>query len=293
MNTDKIRNLLIDAEFQEREVSAVIEKYELIRTQYKEGDYRSVRNSVNEFCQKVVFLICVESGDDLNYQLDVPEFVEQCLNDEIVTSEPESIRHQVPQMMDAVYQIEEDRTKSQSVVDSSVTQADANAGISLSSWILLELLRAYVVHDDAENIKEIAGVMTQISEPVTENPLQSLVVSRYEFDRHSVADLLKDYVHIVDESGDVQPLFKTDELPFKKRLTVMLLARLAMYDLGYIDELGAGSAWLTDYFDGINTNDVESLSFVQRRKHGAHLYIPGYFVSEAVEYVANSENPDE
>jgi hypothetical protein len=125
-----------------------------------------------------------------------------------------------------------------------------------------------------------------------ENPLEELHIDANEFDREALADFLKQYVAIDEDTGEPRFLGEYDDLGGEKQIVTVLLYRKAARDLGHYEEEGLSSRALSEHVSvGKSTvsRHTKELEFVDNDGDRG-----GYFIIEpglhtAIDFVEAEE----
>jgi hypothetical protein len=255
-----------------------------MRARLKEGKYDEAGTHIGNFCENMVNILLDQMGEPIASRPSVGTFVDRCTSGNIGTSEHDSVRLQIPRTLRAAYDIRNNRDSVHVNLKIPVNHADTQAGIAMCSWMLAEILRVYGDGAKTDNMEDIGGLIDEISNPVTDkNPLQQLVSSQADFNREELLEAVGTNIHIVEESGEVQPGEGFSNLKTKEKLIVLMLGQLAAEDLGYIDKVGMSSTWFAGLMD-VSAARIRQLAgdfiFVESGDEG--YYIPQYRLSDAI-----------
>lgn len=288
MTVQQLVEVLSGSGLHHESVEELIEQYEQMESCLERGEYSQVTDHVEAFCQAYVHLLHIESGEPLERDPNVAEFVEKALAKEIGSEASASVQGSIPQMLNAAVETDRAPTGARGL-EESINHSDARVGVGISSWLLVELVRLYTVSDEFEESVELEGLISELSSPPEEEPLADLVRSRYEFDEQRLARELDGVVHIVQEDKQV---VKGSNFPSTKdkEITALLLGQLAAYKQGYYEMLGVDKSWVSDRArSSIVTQNIESLAFVFKDDEEGGYYIPGYRVDEALNKLTAAE----
>lgn len=123
-----------------------------------------------------------------------------------------------------------------------------------------------------------------------EDPLESLLVDKDQINRKRLTNILKDYVGIDRESGDLIRFSDFYDLDTGRRITAILLAQKAAALLGVIDEdeQGLTSEELGNYAEVASAtvrNHANDKKFIQQdRQHGGY-HIPDIAINQALDFL--------
>jgi hypothetical protein len=286
MDDTTIRQWLVEAGLRKSAVDQLLAEYKKAQTRFQEGEYAEVGIHVGRFCEAVIHILRLEIGSELK-QESVRDFTQECLHGDFAADYSDAINQHIPNMLNTAYDIRSNRDAAHLNLETAVNRADARLGIALCSSMLVELIREFVEIDDETNLDEITTVINQLTESVEENPLESLVVSRFDFDRFDVAAILENTVSIVDEDKTVEPDSDFTNLTRKRQVTALGLGRLAAHDLGYFEQVGVNESWYADHVNYDKSRMKQFLKdldfFTKDLTYGGY-HIPGHRVSDAVDY---------
>lgn len=285
MDDETIRELLVEAGLRKKAVDQLLEEYSQMQSRFQQGEYAEIGVNVGRFSEGVVHILRLEIDSELKSET-VREFAQECINGDFAEDYSPAIRQHIPNMLHTAYDIRNNRNSAHMNLETPVNRADARLGITLCSSMLVELIREFATEDEIEDIDTISKAIDQLSSPVEENPLESLVSSRYEFDRARVAETLENIISIVDEEEDVRPGPEFFDLTAKQQVVALALGRLAAHDLDYVDQIGAKRTWYedeSDYNEDIVKNHLENLDFIIGDVTLGGYYIPGYQLENAID----------
>lgn len=292
MNNEAIRELLVNAGLRQKAVEKILEEYGQMQSRFQNGEYAEIGVNVGRFCEGVVHILRLEIGSELKSET-VREFAEECVHSDFAENYSIAISQHIPNMLHTAYDIRSNRDSAHLNLETAVNRADARLGIALCSSILVELIREFVVDDEIDNIDNISKAIDQLSSRIEENPLESLVVSRYDFDRSQVAETLDDVISIVEEEQDVQPGPKFFDLDNKQQVIALALGRLVAYDLEYVEQIGENSSWYEERSnyseDRVKKQLDEQDCIIRDFSLGEH-HIPGYQVINAIEVLTQNDD---
>lgn len=256
MDDTIIKQWLVEAGLREKAVDTLLAEYKKMQTRFHEKEYAEVGVHVGRFAEAVVHILRLEIGSELK-QESVREFTQECIYGDFGDDYADAVSQHIPNMLNTAYDIRSNRDAAHLNLETAVNRSDARLGLALCSSMLVELIRAFVETDDETDIDELTAMINQLSESVEENPLESLVASRFDFNRSDVAAILENTVSIVEEDETVEPDSDFYNLSQRSQVTVLALGRLAAYDLDYINQIGAQVSWFADCLDENNTDAVE------------------------------------
>lgn len=287
MSLEQVRQELLDGGLHEESVNRLLDHYQSMQTRMGESNYDEAGAHLGNVCENIVNIVRYQMGEDVLDHPQVNDFVEDCLNGSIGVGEPDSIRLQIPRVLRAAYDIRNNRDSVHVNLRVPVNHADMQAAFAMCSWMLAEILRVYGDGDHSEDMEEVAELIDEISEPVTDgNPLEALETSAGDFDRQAVRDVLEDTVRIAD--GNVQPGREFSSSSTGEQVVLLLLGRRAATDLGHLERTAAPSSWFGD-FVGVSNSRVRQIAneceFIHDGDDGSGYQIPGYRVQEALAYL--------
>lgn len=285
MSLEKVRRELLDGGLHEESVERMLDHYQSMKTRLSEGEYDEAGTHIGNFCENMVNILRDQMGESIQNRPDLGTFVDQCVSGAIGTSEPNSIRLQIPRTLRAAYDIRNNRDSVHVHLEVPVNHADTQAGIAMCSWMLAEILRVYGASDDTDDMTEVGELIEKISEPITDrNPLESLERTDGDFDRQGVFQAIDGVIQIVED--EVQPGGDFPTLDTENKVVSLMLGRLASADLGYLDELGASSSWFGNHA-GVTSARIRQIAgdtaFIQNDDTIGGYHIPTYRVQEALE----------
>jgi hypothetical protein len=262
MNSQHLAGILSKAGLHHESIQQLVETYDMMESHLERGEYTRATEQVETFCKVYVHVLNIELGEPLERDTDVQEFVTKSRNGEIAGDAPASVREFIPDMLNSAIDTARPRDTGAIGIGESINRSDARVGVSIASWLVVELVRLYIAEDEFEDANEIESLITEVVRPIKERPLNDLVRSRYEFDERLPARELTDIVYLVHENEQVVkgPNFPNDQ---KKKITALLLGRVAAYNLGFSETLGAEGSWINDHIGGVaSTGTFDSLPFV-------------------------------
>jgi hypothetical protein len=291
MRYDHIQKLLTEAGLREKAVKKMLEEHNQMRRRFQKGEYAEVAVNIGRFSEAVVHILQVELGSNMSKS--VRQFAADCLHGELAEHESTAIKQHIPNLLHTAQDIRNERDAVHIDLEREVSHSDARLGIALTSSMLVELIHEYVPDQDEVDLEEVSQVIEEISTPVEENPLETLIASRYEFDRDRLSRHLEGVIAVVEEEEDVKPGPEFADLSSSKPQTVaLLLGRLAAHDLGYLEQVGAKKRWFTDRAtnsENLIENQLDSLHFVEKDLTIGGYYIPGYQAEEAIKILSDNE----
>ena len=227
----------------------------------------------------------IELGQPLERDTDVQEFVTKSRNGEIVGDAPAGVREYIPDMLSAAIDTARPRDTRSMELGESTNRSDARVGVSIASWVVVELVRLYLSEDEFED-DDIESLVTELVTPIEEQPLHELVHSRYEFDEQLLARELNDIVYLVSETEEIAkgPDFPSENQ--EKKIVALLLGRVAAYNLGFSETLGAEKSWIDGRMEGVTSSGaLDRISFVFNDTDEGGYYIPGFRVGDALDFL--------
>lgn len=286
MSLDQIREELLEGGLHEESVDRLLDHYQSMKARMEDGEYDEAGTHLGNFCENMVNILRDQMGEDVLDRPSLGNFVNNSLSGNVGTSEPDSIRLQIPRVLRAAYDIRNNRDSVHVNLRVPVNHADTQAGFAMCSWMLAELLRVYGDGDHSDDMEEVGELIDEISEPVTEgNPLEDLETSGDDFDRQAVTDRLEGTIQIAD--GDVRPGRDFNSLDTDGKIVMLLLGRRAAADLEHLENVGAQASWYSD-FAGVTPARVRQIvgefDFVQNGETDSGYQIPGYRVQEGLAY---------
>lgn len=278
---NKIREWLIGAGLRKKAVDSLLEERKKMRTHFQQEEYLEVGVNVGRFCEAVVQILQLKINSELTNE-SVRDFAKRFRHSGSAEDYSTAINQHIPNMLHTAYDIRSNRDAAHLNLETPINRANAVLGIALCSSMLIELIREFVAEQEVDDIDEIANVINQLSTSVEENPLRSLVISRYEFDRELVLEALKTRVVIEEETNEVKPGHSFSELEVTQQIIALALGRLSAYDLNYIEEVGGSVAWfsVTCTYEGDQVKqELRNYDLMENDSGG--YYLPGYNVKEA------------
>lgn len=281
MSDERLSSVLLDIGLPAREVEELVDRYDKMRVNFQQGDYEKAGVDIGKFGEGMVKLLQLEADRELRDE-GVRNFAQRYLNGRTDANVSDRVKKRIPHMLHIGWSIRSNQDAAHLHFDKPVRKADIQLGIRLCSSMLIELVREFANEDDDLDIDEVTELLQDLSEPVEQNPLHSLVQSRTEFDRQRVADAIDGYVVIVEE-GSVEQGPNVSGLSKHQELAAFGLGRLAAYSLGRIDDIGANADWYDDRVAGnVNDGTIQSTKyFLHDEGLGGH-YVPGYKATEAI-----------
>lgn len=291
MKNETVQELLVDAGLRKKAVEQILEEYSQMQSRFQNGEYAEIGVNVGRFCEGVVHILRLEIGSELKSET-VRDFAEECIHGDFAEEYPTAISQHIPNMLHTAYDIRSNRDSAHLNLETAVNRADARLGIALCSSMLVELIRVFVVDDEANNIDDISKTIDRLSVPIEENPLESLVSSRYDFDRSYVAETLERKITIVDEEQDVQAGPEFFDMTAKQQVVALAIGRLVGYDLGYVDNVGENGSWYEDrstYSSDRVQKQLDNRDFIMKDFSLGGYYIPGYQTEHAIEILPEND----
>lgn len=279
---EEVESLLVDSGLRKKAVEILLEEFAAMQSRFREEEYAEVGVHMGRFCEAMVKILRVEAGFELKARPSVSNFAHE-LRDDAGGSVPEGVQYGVSDMLLTAYRIRNERDTVHIDLENPVRRSDARTGVTVCSWMLVELIRGYAIDGDTEDIEEIGQLIDQITESTEENPLERLRQSRYEFDERRVADALEGLINI-EEDETVAPDQGLARLDKEGQVTAILLGQLAAYKLG-ADNTGRKKGWIsenTDLTSGQARGKARKMSYVFEDDSEGGYYIPGFRVDEAI-----------
>lgn len=288
MSLKKVKKELLKSGLHEESVERLLDHYQSMQGRIQEGEYDEAGTHIGNFCENMVNILLDAMGEPVETRPNVNGFVNGSTSGKFGTDEPKSIRVQVPNVIRAAYDIRNNRDSVHVNLQVPVNHADTQAGISMCSWMLAEILRVYGDGDETDDMAEIGALIEELSEPVTEgNPLQELEASSDDFDRRTVRDALDGLVQIND--GEIHPTRGFSQLATaKEKVIVLLVAQRAAVDLGATRQEGLTANWISSSERANVTSTrvrqiITEYSFVYEGETDGEYHIPGFRVEEALD----------
>jgi len=249
----------------------------------REQEYDEAGTHIGNFCENMVNILRLQMGESIEHRPDLGTFVDSALASNIGTSEPKSVRFQIPRVLRAAYDIRNNRDSVHVNLRVPVNHADTQAGIAMCSWMLSEVLRVYGDGDKTSDMREIGKLIEELSEPISEgNPLQKLETSQEDFDRQAVVSALDGVIQIAE--GKVTPDRQFSALKTRQQVVALLLGCRVAVDLDHRGDGCTERSWLEGFVEVSGTRVgqiVNGEKFVQKTENGYS--IPGYRVQEALD----------
>lgn len=283
MNSQKLAEVLSETGLHHKSVHRLVETYGMMETHLQRGEYTQATDQVETFCQVYVHVLNIELGEPLEQDTDVREFVTKSRNDIIANDAPVRVQEFIPDMLNAAINTARPRDTGPIGLKTSINRSDARVGVSIASWLVVELVRLYLSEDEF-NDDDIESLVAELVTPIEEQPLHDLVHSRYEFDEQLLARELNDIVYLVSETEEIAkgPNFPSNNQG--KKVVALLLGRVAAYNLGFSETLGAEKSWIDDRIEGVTSSGtLDSISFVFNDTDEGGFYIPGFRVGDALD----------
>jgi len=283
MNSQKLAEVLSETGLHHKSVHQLVETYGMMETHLQRGEYTQATDQVETFCQVYVHVLNIELGEPLEQDTDVREFVTKSRNDIIANDAPVRVQEFIPDMLNAAINTARPRDTGPIGLKTSINRSDARVGVSIASWLVVELVRLYLSEDEF-NDDDIESLVAELVTPIEEQPLHDLVHSRYEFDEQLLARELNDIVYLVSETEEIAkgPNFPSNNQG--KKVVALLLGRVAAYNLGFSETLGAEKSWIDDRIEGVTSpGTLDRISFVFNDTDEGGFYIPGFRVGDALD----------
>ncbi|MDP8228465.1 MAG: hypothetical protein P9M15_03335 [Candidatus Electryoneaceae bacterium] len=122
----------------------LLEEYNSLIQSYMEGRWGEAELSGGKFCEIVYTILEGYSSGVYNDTPQKPRnFVDACRRLENDTNNPRSFQILIPRMLPAIYEIRNNRGVGHVGGDVNPNHMDATAIVSLTSWIMAELVRVY------------------------------------------------------------------------------------------------------------------------------------------------------
>jgi hypothetical protein len=285
MSMKKIRHDLLDGGLHKESVDRLLDHYQSMQTRLQEGEYDEAGTHIGNFCENMVNILLHAMGESIQQTPSLGTFVDDCLDGRIGLSEPDSVRLQIPRTIRAAYDIRSNRDSVHVNLQTPVNHADTQTGIAMCSWMLAEVLRVY--GDDTDDMEEIADLIEELAEPVSDgNPLSRLESSHEDFDRHSVAETLHELVLIAED--DVQSGPELSTLSGKNQVIAILAGRRAADDLDHLEQVGVNRRWISERVgvgDERVRQIVQKLELIQDDSDVGGFHIPGFRIQEAMDSI--------
>lgn len=285
MKNEAIGELLVNAGLRQKAVEEILKEHGQMQSRFQSGEYAEIGVNIGRFCEGVVHILRLEINSELKSET-VREFAEECIHGDFAKNYSTAVSQHIPNMLHTAYDIRSNRDSAHLNLETAVNRADARLGIALCSSMLAELIREFVVDDEIDDIDNVSKAIDQLSSRIEENPLESLVVSRYDFDRSQVAETLDDVISIVEEGQDVQPGPEFFDLNNKRQVIALALGRLAAYNLEYGEQIGAKRSWYNERSNYSNDHVRKQLRkrdcIIKDSSLGGY-HIPAYQVKNAIE----------
>ncbi|WP_152422440.1 hypothetical protein [Halorubrum californiense] len=287
MNPRQLAEVLSETGLHHESVQRLVQTYETLETHLERGEYTQATDQVETFCQAYVHILNIELGEPLERDTDVREFVAKSRNDVIANDAPASVQEFIPDMLNAAINTARARDTGPIGLNTSINRSDARVGVSIASWLVVELVRLYLSEDEFED-HEIESLITELVTPIKEQPLHDLVRSRYEFDEQLLARELAEIVYLVPETEEIA---KGQHFPSEnqeKKITALLLGRVAACNLGFSETLGVERSWINDRIEGVaSQGTLDSIPFVFKDTDEGGYYIPGFRVGDALDFLTD------
>ena len=147
MNPQLLAKVLSETGLHHKSVHRLVEAYEMMETHLQRGEYTQATDQVETFCQVYVHVLNIELGEPLERDTDVREFVAKSRNDVIANDAPVSVQEFVPDMLNAAINAARSRDTGPIGLKTSINRSDARVGVSISSWLVVELVRLHLSED--------------------------------------------------------------------------------------------------------------------------------------------------
>lgn len=287
MSFEKVKQELLKGGLHEESVERLLNHYQSMHGRVEQGEYDEAGTHIGNFCENMVNILRDMMGESVEPRPSVGTFVDHSTSGSIGGGEPHSIRIQVPRVLRAAYDIRNNRDSVHVNLQVPVNRADTQAGISMCSWMLAEILRVYGDGSETSDMVEIGELIEELSEPVTEgNPLQVLETQQGDFDRHAVRDLLDGLVQF--NGGEIHPSGEFEHLETKEKVVTLLIAQHAATDLGDIEQPGVSAKWLgaskrADVTPTRVRQIIDEYSFIYNSENNGEYQIPGFRIQEALD----------
>jgi hypothetical protein len=282
---EEVESLLVDSGLRKKAVEVLLEEFAAMQRRFREKEYAEVGVHMGRFCEAMIKILRVEAGFELKARPSVSNFAHE-LRDDGGGNVPEGVQYGISDMLLTAYRIRNERDTVHIDLENPVRRSDARTGVTVCSWMLVELIRGYAIDGDTEDIEEIGQLIDRITESTEENPLERLRQSRYEFDERRVADALEGLINI-DEDETVAPGQCLTQIDIKAQITAVLLGQLAAYKHG-ADNAGKGKKWIsenTDVSELLVSSKIKDMQYVFEDDSEGGYYIPGFRVDEAVSLI--------
>lgn len=291
MSLEKVREELLDGGLHEQSVKRLLDHYQSMQTRMREGEYDEAGTHIGNFCENMVNVLRDQMGEPVESRPNVGKFVNECTSGKFGTTELDSIRLQIPNMLRAAYDIRNNRDSVHVNLQVPVNHADTQTGIAMCSWMLAEVLRVYGTSTNTNGMEEVGELIDELAQPITDgNPLEKLETSSEGFDRHELAETIGGYIQVLQDDGKVCPDQAFTVLSTKEQVIALLLGRRAAEDLGHIEEVGVQTRWISEFVDVSDTRvrqitkEVES---IHKDDNSGGYHIPGFRIQEAVNRLKN------
>lgn len=288
MTTDEIDELLIDAGLQEGAVNKLLNQYEEMQSRFKREKYAEIGINIGHFCEAIVHILRVEIDSEPKSET-VREFTQECFRGNFAEDYSEAVNQHIPNMLNTAYDIRSNRDAAHMNLETPVNRADARLGIALCSSMLIEIIREFVAEGDREDINKISKIIEKISDTTEEDPLDTIISSKYEFDEAKLADELNERITIVKEEEEVEPGPEFFELGDRNQVVALALGRLAAYNREIVNksEIAKTKSWFADKAGSSQSNCSNYLKNIdcikEYERQANNYYIPGYQVPKAID----------
>jgi hypothetical protein len=290
MTNDEVSGLLVNAGLQEGAVDKLLDEYEEMQSRFKREKYAEIGINIGHFCEAIVHILRVEIDSEPKSET-VREFTQECIRGDFAEDYSEAVNQHIPNMLNTAYDIRSNRDAAHMNLETPVNRADARLGIALCSSMLIEIIREFVAEGDREDINKISKIIEEISDTVDQNPLDTIVKSRYEFNEGEMAETLEDKITIVKEANEVEPGPDFFELSDRNQIVALALGRLAAYNREIIEEhrIAQRKDWFSERVDATSGSCNTMLREIDciKERNGNQYYIPGYQVPKATEKLNN------
>lgn len=165
MTVDHIERKLLDAGLHEESVKRLIGHYQSMQLRLRQGNYEEVGTHIGKFCENMTNILANQMGQPVQSNPVIHQFVTNCENGSIGTTEPDEIRLGVARMLRATYDIRNNRDTVHVNLEVPVNQADSQTGVRMCSWMLAEVLRVYGAGDN--DMDDVAELIEELSTPAT------------------------------------------------------------------------------------------------------------------------------